>query len=177
MVWYLVVLLHITESTLACWAGWDLTQGSKRFLNCWLGRRWSQSWSARASTALVHPGNCRGSCCLLPWPSGPRLTDVSQRSGCFSQPCGRMSPMEPTDPTAANVTVTCVPAVLTRLLKLPASRPQWSDDIWELSCKGVWQAWFSALLEAEEGRAGAEGASLPPVTVHPGVYVVGAVRS
>lgn len=78
-------------------------EGRKRFLNGRQGRRWPQSWSARASTALVHPG----SCCLLPWLLGPRLTDVSQRSGYFSQPCGRMSPMEPTDPTAANVTAVC----------------------------------------------------------------------
>ena len=153
-------------------------QGIKRFLNCWQGRRRSQSSSARVSTALVHPGNCRGSCCLLPWPLGPRLTDVGQRLGSFSQPCGLTSPMEPTDPTVANVNVACAwcayPASQVSCQQAPVVG--W-EHIWELSCKGVQQAWFLALLEVEEGQAGAEGANLPPITMHPGVYIVGAVRS
>lgn len=61
-------------------------------------------------------------------PPNSRLTDVSQRSGCFSQPCGRMSPMEPTDPTAANVTAAC--ACCAYLASQASCQlPQWSDDI------------------------------------------------
>lgn len=115
---------------------------------------------------------------LLRKPLSPLLVAGSQghscqpRTGSRSQNYWLTSFSEPGDPTAANVNAICALRAdsFSHSDSYQCIPAEW-HNIWNLSCKGVWQVWLLDLLEQKKVRASVERASRPPKMLCPDSYM------